>query len=305
MVSGPRVEVVPGRETPSGSNRLKARSMLFDLYGDFAIEGARSGAIRLGALVDLAKDLGVGEMATRSAAVRMVQEGWLTTRRKGRESLYALAPRGLDLVAEGRRRIFAPPEQPWDGTWWLVTLSVPESRREVRDRMRSELSWLGFGSPSNSLYLSPRDHQQEVLRLAAELEASDNLQIYCSTPAWPSDPRTLVARAWGDLKAVNQRYREFLDHFRPVLAHARAALGGGTLSSRHAFQIRFQLANHFRRCLFGDPELPANLLPEDWQGQSARRLFLEFHALVQEPALHYFDTVSRGTRPPPADHLAA
>src|SRR5260370_26743112 len=41
------------QESASGA-RIKARSMLFDLYGGFAVEDGRGGVMRLGALVRLA-----------------------------------------------------------------------------------------------------------------------------------------------------------------------------------------------------------------------------------------------------------
>src|SRR6266567_1695311 len=138
-------------ESASGA-RIKARSMLFDLYGGFAVEDGRGGVMRLGALVRLATSLGVNEMAVRSAKARMVQEGWLRVERLGRESAYALTERGQQEVARGRQRLFSEPDAWWNGTWYVVALSVPEARRDVRDRLRKELLWLGFGSPSSSLY---------------------------------------------------------------------------------------------------------------------------------------------------------
>jgi phenylacetic acid degradation operon negative regulatory protein len=276
--------------------RLSARSMLFDLFGDFALEGHRPGAMRLTAIVRLASVLGLTDVAVRAAAGRMVQDRWIESQRHGRETTYSLTPRGRDLVEEGRTRIFAEPDEPWDGTWYLVALSVPESRREIRDRMRQELSWLGFGSPSNALYVSPRDRRRAVERMAAQLDATHYLQMYSGVALHPADPHALVARAWGDLEAVNRRYADFLDAFMPELARVRSAVAGATFEDSEAFALRFALANRFRKCLFDDPELPRELLPGTWRGSDARRLFLDFHALVTPAALRYFDHVC-GPRP--------
>jgi len=265
--------------------------MLFDLYGDFADEGGRSGAIRLSAVVRLAADLGVREAAVRSAASRLVQDGWLTSARRGRERIYALSAQGRQLVSEGRRRIFSPPNSTWDGRFCVVALSVPEVRREVRDRMRKALSWLGFGSPSSALYVHPHDHRPEVLRLAQQLDAADYLQVYRAEADWPADAREFVAHTWGNLTEVNRRYRRFVQAFAPGLRRARAQARSGGLERRSAFRTRFALVNQFRRCLFGDPDLPEELLPSGWRGVTARRLFLEYHDLVSPPALAYFDAI--------------
>jgi phenylacetic acid degradation operon negative regulatory protein len=275
--------------------------MLFDLFGDFAIEGDRGGAIRLTAIVRLGQVLGLSDTAIRAAAGRMVQDGWLIAERQGRESIYALTVRGRQLVDEGRERIFAEPDEAWDGTWYLLMLTVPEARREIRDRMREELSWLGFGSPANAVYVSPRDHRRVVERLAAELDSRDYLQMYRGVALLPVEPVALVARAWGDLGPVNQRYGEFLEEFTPRLALVRSALAAGTFEDRTGLSVRFRLANRFRKCLFDDPGLPRELLPGTWWGFSARRLFLEFHALVSPAALRYFDaTCARPASKPSA-----
>lgn len=274
----------------------KARSMLFDLYGDFATHAGRGGRMRLSVIVRLAADLGISEAAVRSAASRLVADGWLTGERRGRERIYVLAPRGRRLVAEGRDRIFSRPNSEWDGSLCVVALSVPEARREVRDRMRKELSWLGFGSPSSALYVSPRDHRARVMRLAGELKASEYLQVYRAKPQWPADPRQLVARTWSNLAAVNRRYREFVRRFAGRFRKDSLRTQGGRQDGRAAFQTRFALANHFRKCLFDDPDLPMELLPAGWQGHVARRLFLEYHELVSPAALAYFDKLSE-TKP--------
>lgn len=266
--------------------------MLFDLYGDFADHAGRGGPMRLSAIVRAAADLGISEAAVRSAASRLVKDGWLIAERRGRERIYSLAAKGRHLVAEGRGRIFSAPNSKWDGGLCVVALSVPEARRDVRDRMRKELSWLGFGSPSSALYVSPHDHRAEVLRLAEELKAAEYLQVYRADPQWPTDRRQLVTRTWSNLAAVNQRYRAFVKRFATGLVRDRAQVRHGRLNGRAAFQTRFALVNHFRKCLFDDPDLPRELLPADWQGQEARQLFLGYHELVTPAALAYFDQLS-------------
>jgi phenylacetic acid degradation operon negative regulatory protein len=274
------------------SPRLMARSMLFDLYGGFFmdVEG-RGEAMPLRVVIRLAGDLGVTDVAVRSAVLRMAQDGWLVATASGRERHYALTQRGHRLMMEGRRRMFTPPDDPWDGRWCVVALSVPEARREVRDRMRSELSWLGFGSPSSALYISPRDYHDEVIRLAEELDARPYLQVYRAETLFPADPDELVARAWSNLDAVNQRYTAFLEKVGAGMAEARVRMEAGTLSDRQAFRLRFDLSRAFRSELYDDPELPRDLLPAEWKGLAARRLFQSSFALLGPQAVRYYESV--------------
>jgi phenylacetic acid degradation operon negative regulatory protein len=228
----------------------------------------------------------------------MAQDGWLSAQRSGRESQYALTQRGHRLMVEGRRRMFTPPDQPWDGRWCVVALSVPESRREVRDRMRSELSWLGFGSPSSALYISPRNYQEEVIRLAEELDARTYLQVYRAETLFPVDPDELVARAWSNLDVVNQRYAAFLAYLEEQMAQVRARMIAGTLEDKEAFCLRFNLGREFRTHLYDDPELPVDLLPAEWKGVAARRLFQTYFALLGPQSVRYYESVRERTAGP-------
>jgi phenylacetic acid degradation operon negative regulatory protein len=267
--------------------------MLFDLFGDFALEDDRQGMMPLSSIVELGARLGLSSVAVRAAASRVLHDGWLESQRRGRETIYKLSSRGIELVAEGRTRIFAQPDETWDGMWHLIAVSVPEARRDIRDRIRKELTWLGFGSPSNALYICPRNRLAAVSRLADDLQATEYLQMYSGVAIQPADPHELVARSWGDLGLVNQSYADFVDTFQPLLARTRSDLANESFVVDDAFRLRFALVNRFRKCLFGDPGLPLELLPSSWRGSTARRVFLEFHALVTPAALSYFDAVCR------------
>jgi phenylacetic acid degradation operon negative regulatory protein len=268
--------------------------MLLDLFGDFAGESGRSGRVRLQAIVRIADDLGISDVAARAAARRAAEDGWLASERAGRETVYWLSSSGQQLLEGGRQRIFGERRSGWDGGWYLVALAVPEARRELRDRLRRELTWLGFGSPSAGLYLSPWDRAHAVLAVADELGATDYVQVYRATPLHPNDQQALVARAWSGLQRVNDHYAEFVNRFARLLPPTRGAIERRMLPDQEAFRFRFALANRFRRCVFADPELPDELLPVGWRGGAARRLFEEFHALVTPGAMRHFDATNAG-----------
>jgi len=267
--------------------------MLFDLYGDFGIEGGRPGSMRLAAIIHLAETLGSSGVSVRAAAVRMAREGWLSAERTGRESTYHLTQAGWQLVEEGRLRMFGASHEAWDQRWCLIALSVPEARREVRDRLRRQLTWLGFGSPSAGLYVSPHDHHASVERLAGELEAAEFVQIYQAVSLRPADPRDVVARAWTELDRVNARYAEFLERFGAEGARIKQEVRAARFADEDAFRLRFALASQFRHCLYADPELPSELAPVNWCGGTARRLFVELHALVTPGGMRYFEAANR------------
>jgi phenylacetic acid degradation operon negative regulatory protein len=269
--------------------------MLFDLYGDYV--ELRGGEAWLGALVRLARELGVGEQAVRSAATRMEREGWLRSRREGRRSYYRLTERGRRLIAAGRERIFREPGEGWDGCWHLLLLSVPEPRRELRDRMRKELAWLGFGSVGNGVYLSPRDQRREVFELAARYHLAERMQLFRAESEWPDEPRALVGRAW-NLEAADRWYATFLVRYQPEFERDERRHQRGDLDDAHAFAARFGLIHEFRRWPFLDPGLPRQLVPEGWHGLDAHDLFRRYHTLLTPAALRFYDgLIAENTAP--------
>jgi phenylacetic acid degradation operon negative regulatory protein len=259
---------------------LNPRSLLFTLYGDYVLPLGQE-EVRVGTLVRLAGELGVSSAALRSALSRMCREGWLEARRNGGSPRYSLTPRGHGLIEEGTRRIYGHHRAAWDGRWLLVSYSLPEQRRGQRDRLREGLSFLGFGSLGNGIFVSPHDLRQEVRQLIGRQEVEQDVTVHYGTLEWPADPAQVVARAW-DLAGLEEPYRAFLLRIREGLAEAEA------LDDRESFCRRFLLTHEFRRFPFSDPDLPDALLPPAWVGSTVRAAFLEYNRKLRRQAERYY-----------------
>jgi phenylacetic acid degradation operon negative regulatory protein len=271
-----------------GSAPLHPRSLVFTLYGDY-VHPLGQEEVRVGALVRLADELGVSDGALRSALSRMGREGWLSARRNGGPPRYRLTARGHSLIEEGIERIYGRRRTAWDGRWLLVSYSLPERRREQRDRLREGLSFLGFGSLGNGIFVSPHDLRGEVRELIARHGVSEDVTMHHGTLEWPVDAAQVVARAW-DLKSLEARYADFVRRTGPELARA------GDLDERESFRRRFLLTHEFRRFPFSDPDLPDPLLPPGWVGAAARQAFLEYNERLRPKAERfYLDIAGNGT----------
>jgi len=260
---------------------VKPRSWLFDLFGDYVEHRTRE--LWTGKIIALAGDFALTERAIRSALLRQQRDGWLNVRRSGAYSFYSLTNAGRDLIDRGRERIMRGPEHEWDGRWAVLTYSVPESQRELRDKLRSELGWLGFGALSAGLFVSPRDHQEEIAAIAARHGLEQNVTLFRAEHQWPGDNRALAARCW-DLQALNASYAGFVDAFQPYC-------DGKRMSDRECFLVRFRLINGYRRFPFVDPGLPYDLLPANWLGVRAGEVFRHLHTRLANGANRYFDEV--------------
>lgn len=277
--------------------------LLFTLFGDYLLH--RQDAVWVGSLIRLLEPLGLSEGAARTALSRMSARGWFEAERHGRNAFYRLTARGRRLLEEGEARIYAPDwDRPWDGRWFLLTYSIPESDRRLRDRLRDRLAWLGFGSLGNGLWISPHDVADEVVRVAEELDIVDHVECFEATGAAFSEPERLVARAW-DLPAINADYEAFIQRWAPAFTEARDRAKQGGLDPRESFVTRFELTHEYREFPLRDPYLPRALLPRDWAGECVAHLFRVFHDLLAEPADAYVDTLLAEAPPVPTPTTGA
>jgi phenylacetic acid degradation operon negative regulatory protein len=259
---------------------LNPRSMLFTLYGDY-VHPLGQQDVRVGTLVRLAADLRVSDNALRSALSRMSRQGWLEAHRLQGSPRYRLSQKGRSLIEEGIGRIYGQHRAGWDGRWLLVSYSLPERRRDQRDRLRQGLSFLGFGALGNGLFVSPHDLRKQVHELIRRYGVPEHVTMHRGTLEWPTDAAGVVERAW-NLRELEGRYSEFAGRTRDALDQA------AVLDDRQAFQRRFLLTHEFRRFLFGDPDLPDALLPKGWVGGAAREVFFDYNRKLKRRAERYY-----------------
>ncbi|MFD7599709.1 PaaX family transcriptional regulator C-terminal domain-containing protein [Streptomyces mirabilis] len=255
---------------------MKPRSLVFDLFGDYL--RYRGGEVRLRGLVALMGCFDVPEATVRVVTARMRKEGWLESRREGRETVCVLTRAAWELLDEGRDRIFNRAQGPWDGQWHMVAYSVPETERALREQLRKKLAWFGFGPLQPAVWLSPHNRTDEVLAVFAD-QPVVRLDTFRSRSAGLEADRDIASRAW-DLKALDQDYAELLEAYRPRLVRYRAGEDLGT----SALVQRMRLVHDYRLFPFRDPDLPPELLPDSWHGRLAHEVFLEAHGLLRSSA---------------------
>lgn len=267
----------------------RPQDLVFSLFGEYLLD--RPGPVWVGSLIELLTPFDLSENAVRTALSRMSRRGWLESERRGRTAWYDLTARGRRLLEEGAERIHHPPrDEPWDGAWSLVTYSIPEESRDLRDRLRVGLTWLGCGSLGGGLWISPHDVAGAVADLADAIGVADLVEVFRGSHVGFSDPARLVDRCW-DLRGVDARYGAFVERFEPRFLESRRAARAGDLDPAEAYVRRFDLIHAYREFPAVDPYLPATLLPPDWCGDLAADLFERYRELLTEPADRHVDTV--------------
>ena len=174
---------------------------------------------------------------------------------------------GRARFAEATQRIYGAPPRDWDGLWTLVI--VPPMLKTLRDGMRDELLWLGFGQITPGVFAHPT-HEESVIRTRLEeLQSSGQLIVMQGSLLSDAASASLVSMGW-DLGDLARRYKRFIDMFSPVAA-ALQGVRTGAVDGDIAFILRTLLLHEYRKVHLRDPLLPAALLPEDWAGTSSMK----------------------------------
>jgi phenylacetic acid degradation operon negative regulatory protein len=239
---------------------VNARSALFDLYGDHL--RSRGAQAPIASLVRLLAPLGITEPAARTAVSRMARQGWLApVRCTPGVAGYALTPRAIRRLDEAAERIYRSGDPAWDGRWHILMVERISDRAR-RDRVRAGLGYLGYAQLGETTWISPR----ASVELDALLDA-ERLRAERFLASYDGDARGLLARAW-DLDRLARAYQRWLAMVRELIAGA-----GDEAADETVFALRSTLVHEWRKFLFSDPGLPAELLPAQWPGYEAARVF--------------------------------
>jgi phenylacetic acid degradation operon negative regulatory protein len=252
--------------------------MLLTMLGEYALP--RPDGLWQGSLISALAALGYSPAAARQAVVRSTKDGWLVGERIGRRARMRLTEPTRALLREGAARIygFGGPVS-WDGRWLLVALRVPENRRELRYRVKTQLAWAGFGSLGGGLWVTPHTTREH---LASDAVAQTDPQIqvlsFRAELGDLGDPGRVISAAW-DLPALRAEYERFVEDFGALDPQDDA----------ETFVAQTTLVHAWRRFPFVDPDLPDELLDGDWPRRRAHDLFRDRHELWNRTAQAHFD----------------
>lgn len=264
------------------------RSMIFTIYGDYIHHYGNK--IWIGSLIRLLKEFGHNDQAARVAVSRMMKQGWLQSEKQENRSYYFLTDQGISRIEEAGTRIFKLNPSEWDRKWRVLMYTIPEEKRHIRDELRQELLWSGFGSFSNACWISPNNLEKEVKLLIEKYDISEYVDFFISEYVGPKDNHTLVEKSW-PLEQVVEKYEEFIIKYSKQFIANQEIIKRGEMSDADCFVERTKLVHEYRKFLFIDPGLPKELLPEKWNGTLAATLFNQYYQVLAEPASRFFESI--------------
>ncbi|NJP97910.1 PaaX family transcriptional regulator [Nonomuraea sp. FMUSA5-5] len=267
---------------PRARQGAEPQRLLTTLLGDYWFW--RQEHIPSAALVRLLEEFGITEVSARAALRRLTSRGLLTSSRNGRTTAYGLPPRANDVIVAHMRRLltFGAVTPSWDGEWTVVMFSVPEEQRDTRRALRDGLRLLHFGMIFDAVWVSPHDRTDDVVELARRVGVR-GVAVFRARKVADDDLEPVLDRAF-DLDTLRERYERFIDSHRPVAERLAAAAP----SPGEALRLRTAIMTDWRVFPTLDPGLPAELLPDGWPRDEARRLCVRIYDSLGKPAERRF-----------------
>jgi phenylacetic acid degradation operon negative regulatory protein len=268
-----------GPRRPGPARGPSARAYLLILLGDYVLD--RDGGAWTQTVVDALGLVGFEERAARQALTRSAGARLLEPRRVGRRTRWNITPAGHSALTAAKHRLFAAgPDRDWNGDWLIVLATVPESHRNLRHRLRTSLSWAGFGTLGPGVWLSPHPSHATEARQILDLlgEAVQGTLLHARLDN-PHERERLVTQAW-DVGELDRQYRTFVSQFATVRPE----------SPERALVELAHLMYQWRRLIMADPGLPPSLLPPQWSGEHARQVVFDRHPQWQQMATTWWHT---------------
>ncbi|MYM30004.1 phenylacetic acid degradation operon negative regulatory protein PaaX [Duganella sp. CY15W] len=272
------------------SDPPRSKSLVVTIFGDAIVP--HGGMVWLGSLIELLAPFGVNDRLLRTSVFRLAQEGWLGAQRDGRRASYAITPDAMARFVHAYRRIYAPPNVHWDGSWTLVLNGDGALNAAERASVRKELLWEGYSVIAPGIMGHPAADGPALDELLKRLGVAGRLFVVQGKSMRQVAARPLsdlVAAGW-DVAGVAAGYNRFIAQFEPLLAALRAGTtDGAALAPEAAFVVRTLLIHAYRRVQLHDPQLPVELLPTPWPGALAYELARQIYVLVYAAAEQHID----------------
>lgn len=264
------------------TNPPRAKSLVMTLFGDAILP--HGGALWLGSLIRLLAPFGINDRLVRTSVFRLAEDGWLSGLREGRRSLYTLRDSAARRFTRAYRRVYSPTYLAWPGYWTLVFATTGTLNPQTRSELRKELTWEGFSALSPTVFVHPNPDRETLQEILHSYGVHRDVFVTTMTQAQDIEGRPLpeLVNEYWPLEEISRNYESFIEHFRPLPDMIRAA--GGNIAAEQAFIIRGLLIHEYRRTLLHDPQLPIELLPQDWAGKIAYELCREVYSMTYKRA---------------------
>jgi len=287
-VTALRDDALSGRKEVLLQRIARPQSLIFTIYG--AYSRSLGGWMPVSALLELLREIGVEDPAVRSALSRFKRRGVLISESRDGSAGYALSESARRAFDTGDARVLERREPPSSDRWVLIAFSIPEKSRDLRYRLRSRLSRVGFAQVTGGLWIAPEGLEADARLVIESLGVSQHVDVFRSEHiAFRSMPDAVSE--WWDLESIAHEYQDFFSAFTDLTEDYKSAKI--QMTPLQAFIDYTRVLTAWRPLPYQDPGLPAAHLPKDWPGIQATEMFFYFYDMLGSLAQqHVIDVCS-------------
>lgn len=203
---------------------------------------------------------------------RLVQKGLLNKSKNRETTVFSITKAGKNALP--KEPTFIPtPDRAWDRKWRIVVFDIPEKMRQVRNKFTMALREKGYARFQNSVYLTVHDNLDEVEKLAKELNIENQILTLTAEQINIRDQQNFAKKIW-NLDELNESYRKFVEE-------NKNGYKGGDYTSEILRHWLKRTKYEYLSILHRDPVLPKELLPNDWQGWEAKKVWQQMERILE------------------------
>ena len=261
---------------------LKAKSLIITFFGDTVFP--YGGNIWLGSLVKFMKDFRISEKLTRTSIFRLTKEGWLGSKRFGRESYYSLSDVAIDRFIKAHYRVYAYDEQEENHDWIVLITNGIKQFKEIE--LGKIIKKDGFANIAKNIYIHPNFKMEYIQDILILHELQNDVILIKGPTHMPMNKEVFksMAHTYWDMNDVENRYRDFITKFRKIFSLKTKI---ENFTPEQCFKLRILLIHEYRRALLFDPKLGNDFVPIDWLGKTASSLVESIYNSIHERANDY------------------
>lgn len=155
----------------------------------------------------------------------------------------------------------------WDNTWRILSYQIPEKKRELRDKLRRQVSGWGLGPWHRSFWLTPHPIIESLKDLVSKKEEEQYIQLFESKHVF-GDQENLIETVWNK-SGLELKYRNLFKKWHEFLSKDQDKI----------LKLK-DVINSYVSILKIDPGLPKTLLGNTWIGYEATTLFREIRNIL-------------------------
>lgn len=201
---------------------------------------------------------------TKGTLLSLIKESLIESAEEGKS--YCLTEKGfLELALQFPYVRFLKAK--WDGKWRILSYEIPETKRELRDKLRRQVAGWGLGPWHRSFWLTPHPIIGSLRELVFGKEEEKYVQAFESNHVF-GDRDVLIEKVWGR-SGLEKKYRELFKKWHLILSQ----------SEEKAEKLK-KVSTEYVVLLRQDPGLPVELIGSNWIGNEAFNIYKEIRDIL-------------------------